>query len=56
MQLVTVTLKVYLPDEVIDSGPAGIECYLNDKLYQDPEFYGEIDQGCFEITGEREPN
>ena len=54
MQMVIVTLKVYLPNDVVDEGADAIEEYLNNKLHEDPEFFGEVDAGCFELTGERE--
>lgn len=39
MQLVTVQFELCVPD--LDT--EGLKDYLNDKLYTDPEFFGDID-------------
>ena len=54
MRVVEVTLKVYVIDSIVNQGADAVEAYLNDKLHTDPEFFGEIDQGCFTITDEFE--
>lgn len=52
-KVVVVTLKVFVPDEIIAGGNAEVEQYLNDRLHQEPEFFGDIDQGCFVVTDEQ---
>jgi hypothetical protein len=54
MRVVKIELSVYVPDVVIDGGDCAIEAYLLDKQYNDPEFFGEIDSGCFTVTDEWE--
>lgn len=48
-QEVQLTLKIMVPDQIGDN--EDLCDYLNDKLYEDPEFYGFIDTGCVEYTG-----
>jgi hypothetical protein len=48
---VQVTLTVYVPVETANDIDDTLD-YLNDKLHTDPEFYGEIDLGCINITDE----
>jgi hypothetical protein len=48
---VKVSFEVYVPAEF--NAEDTIE-YLNEKLYSDPEFFGEFDYGCIELTNEIE--
>ena len=48
---VEVKLTVYVPYEIAQDTTKTLD-YLNDKLHTDPEFYGEIDLGCINITNE----
>lgn len=48
---VEVKLTVYVPYEIAQDTTETLD-YLNDKLHTDPEFYGEIDLGCINITNE----
>lgn len=48
-RVVNLTLKLYVPsnyseDDVVE--------YFNDKLYNDPDYFGEVDNGCVELTEE----
>ena len=56
MYTVRIVLDVCVPSKVAEQGPDAVEEYLNDKLATDPEFYGYIDQGCFTIADEPEPD
>ena len=46
---IDMSFSVYVPAELNDFE---IEGYINDKLETDPEFFGWLDQGCFERTNE----
>lgn len=50
-RLVEVKLNVYVPDELSHDEDAVVD-YLNEKLENDPEFFGEIDTACVQITDE----
>jgi len=50
MKIVEIRLSVYVPDDIIALGDDGIADYLNDKLYTDTEFFGEIDTGCITVN------
>ena len=52
MRVVKITLFVHVPKAIIDQGNSVIEEYLNDKLYEDPEFYGDIEECDFGVTDE----
>lgn len=50
---VIVTFDVYVPEMICDqSDSSKLEQYLNDRLNQDPEFYGEVDYGMITLTDE----
>jgi hypothetical protein len=51
-RIVNISLSVYVPEEVAELGEDAVEAYLLDKQYNEPEFFGEIDQGCFTVTDE----
>ena len=48
---VEVKLTVYVPVDTAMDVDDTLN-YLNDKLHTDPEFYGDIDFGCINITDE----
>jgi hypothetical protein len=50
-RLVEVKLNVYVPDELSHDEDAVVD-YLNEKLENYPEFFGEIDTACVKITDE----
>jgi hypothetical protein len=54
VRAIEVKLTVYVPEEVVQDGEEAVAEYLNDKLNDDPEFFGEIDTACFTITDEAE--
>jgi hypothetical protein len=41
MKLVTISMELIIDDDVSDTNDA-IADYLNDKLYRDPEFFGDF--------------
>ena len=40
---IKISKELAIPSEVIDQGNKKIADYLNDKLYTDPEFFGDFD-------------
>lgn len=53
-RIVKIHISVYVPDDVAQDEHA-VADYLNDKLENDPDFFGEFDTACFTITDEKEP-
>jgi hypothetical protein len=51
-RIVTIHLSVYVPEEVVSQGDDAVGDYLMEKQYHEPDFFGEIDHGCFTVTDE----
>ena len=41
---VKISMELAIPNELIEQGNKKIADYLNDKLYNDPEFFGDDTQ------------
>lgn len=53
LRVVEIKLSVYVPAGLNEDE---VEGYINDRLYDDPEFFGYIDQGCITLTNQVEDN
>lgn len=51
LRTINIHLQVYVPANLNEDE---VEDYLNNKLYDEPEFFGYIDQGCFTYTDQLE--
>ena len=52
MKLIKITMELIIDDDITD--PEKIADYLNNKLYTDPEFFGEFGPENIESVGEFE--
>ena len=48
--LIKISMELVIPTEVIDQGNEKIADYLNDKLYTDPEFFGDFGSENITVT------